>query len=271
MTPFHLAILALVQGITEFLPVSSSAHLIVLPLLLRWEDQGALIDVMAHVGTLASVLVYFRKDVAHMIAGAFDLLGRRLTPGARLALMLIVATPPGLVIAAILYLTDTTDALRDPVLIAWMNLIFALPLWLADRFAPAERTLEQFTLKGAFVTGIAQCFSLLPGVSRSGVTMTAARGLGLSRPEAARFSMLMAIPVLLCFGAAAALDLADGGAGSATLVDGLIVAVLSFLTALGVIALLMKLLERISFLPFVIYRVLLAGVLFAVFGFTVGG
>jgi len=262
---FHLVILALIQGITEFLPVSSSAHLILAPLLMDWADQGPLIDVMAHLGTLVAVLVYFRADVMHMTAGALDVVRGKVTPGARLALLLIAATPPALLAGAALYVTGVVDSLRDPVLIAWMNLIFALPLWLADQFAPRRKTVEDMTMKGALIAGVAQCFALIPGVSRSGVTMTAVRGLGVTRADAARFSMLMAIPILLAFGAAAGLELAMDGA-EASLTDGLIVAALSFVSALAVIALLMRLVERIGFLPFAVYRVALGLILLALFG-----
>src|SRR5690606_16054792 len=127
-------------------------------------------------------------------------------------LMLIVATPPTLALGGVLYLSGAVDALRDPVLIAYMNLIFAAPLWLADRFARTDRDLEKFTVKGAALVGLAQCVSLVPGVSRSGITMTAGRALGLARSEAARFSMLMSIPILLTFGMLAGIDLTREGA-----------------------------------------------------------
>lgn len=270
MPTFHLLVLALVQGITEFLPISSSAHLILMPRLMQWQDQGPLIDVMAHVGTLAAVLLYFRKDVANMTGGGVDLLRGRMTPGARLALMLIVATPPALILGGVLYATGLVDLIRDPSLIAWTTLLFAIPLWLSDRYARADRTLQQFTLKDAALTGLAQALSLIPGVSRSGITMTAGRGLGLARRESAHFSMLLSIPLLLAFGAVAGLDLANGGP-DASLADGLMVAALSFVSALVVIALLMRLVERIGFLPFVVYRIALAVLLFALFGWRIDG
>jgi len=260
MSLFHLILLALIQGITEFLPISSSAHLILLPVLMDWADQGALIDVMAHLGTMFAVLVYFRGDIAQVAAGKLALLKGKMTPGGRLALLVGAATPPVLIGGAILFLTDSTGFLRDPRLIAWATIVFALALWVADSFMPEKRDTESLTFRDAFLIGLAQAVALIPGTSRSGITMTAGRALSMTRPESARFSMLMSIPVLAAFGVVAGIDLYVEGA-QASLTDGLIVMSLSFISALAAIAVLMKLLERMSFLPFVIYRLLLGAAL----------
>ncbi|MFP4517984.1 MAG: undecaprenyl-diphosphate phosphatase [Oceanicaulis sp.] len=196
----QLLILALVQGITEFLPISSSAHLILAPEVTGATDQGPLIDVMAHLGTLFAVLVYFRRDVGQVITGKLALLQGRVTAGGRLVLLIAIATPPVLIFGGLLYVSGLADALRDPLVIAWATLIFALPLWLADHYARQTETAQTLSYKGAFLIGVAQMFALIPGASRSGVTMTAARALSMTRSEAARFSMLMAVPVIAAFG-----------------------------------------------------------------------
>jgi len=258
VTLLHLIILAIVQGLTEFLPVSSSAHLVLTPQLAGFDDQGPLIDVMAHVGTLGAVLVYFRKDVAGVVTGGLQLLRGRMTAGGRLALLVAAATPPALATGAILYAAGLADALRDPRIIIAANLVFALPLWLADRWGASRMEVETMRVRDAVLIGLAQCFAFLPGASRSGVTMTAARALGMTRREAGRFSMLMAIPIIAALGLVATLDLARGAGGGVDLADGLIAAGLSFVAALAAIAAFMSLVERIGFLPFVLYRIALA-------------
>jgi len=261
MTLFQLFILALIQGITEFLPVSSSAHLILAPYLTGSDDQGALIDVMAHVGTLLAVLLYFRRDVMAVLSGAPALLAGRMTPGGRLFLMVAVATPPAILVGGVLYLTGWVDLLRSPAVIAWATLLFALPLWLADRYGPQVKTSETLTWRDAILIGLAQAIAFIPGVSRSGITMTAGRALALTRSEAARFSMLMSIPLIAVLGLSAIAELATGEMAGVALLDGALVAALSFGSAFLAIAALMAVVERVGFLPFVIYRVLLAGVI----------
>ncbi|WP_421789908.1 undecaprenyl-diphosphate phosphatase [Hyphobacterium sp.] len=258
----QLILLALVQGLTEFLPVSSSAHLILAPIAAGLEDQSPLIDVMAHAGSLIAVLVYFWRDLWDIAKGKLAWLSGKMTPGGRLALLVGAATPPILIAGGALYLTGHTDLFRSPLIIGIATLVFALPLWAADRFARSAKTTAELGYGGAFLIGLSQVFALIPGASRSGVTMTAGRALGLSRSEAARFSMLMAIPVIIVFGLVAGLDLAQGGEAGASLGDGLIVAGLSFLSAWAAIAVMMRFVERVGFLPFVLYRIALAAVIF---------
>ncbi|PIW30119.1 MAG: undecaprenyl-diphosphatase [Rhodobacterales bacterium CG15_BIG_FIL_POST_REV_8_21_14_020_59_13] len=257
----QLLLLSLVQGLTEFLPVSSSAHLILAPMAAGLEDQSPLIDVMAHGGSLLAVLVYFWRDIRDVVLGKLAWLSGRMTPGGRLALLVGAATPPVIIAAGALYFTGQTDLFRSPLIIAIATLIFAVPLWAADRFGRTHVTTETLGYGSAFVIGLVQVFALIPGASRSGVTMTAARALGLGRSESARFSMLMAIPVIAAFALVAGLDLAQGGNDGASLTDGLIVAALSFVSALASIAMMMRFVERVGFLPFVIYRLVLAGLI----------
>ena len=257
MSLVYLVVLALVQGITEFLPISSSAHLILAPSVLGQADQGPLIDVMAHAGSLIAVLVYFWRDILNVAQGKLALLTGKVTPGGRLALLVAASMPPVFIVAGGLYAFDLVDALRSPAVIAASTLIFALPLWLAGRYGQQTVAIETMSFKQAALIGVAQLFALIPGASRSGVTMTAGRALGLKRSESARFSMLMAVPVIAAFGLVSGLELARGAEAGASLTDGLIVAGLSFLAAWAAIAILMKLVDRIGFLPFVIYRIAL--------------
>lgn len=258
MTLFQLFILALIQGVTEFLPISSSAHLILAPYVTGAADQGPLIDVMAHVGTLLAVLIYFRRDILAVLGGLPALAQGRITPGGRIFLLVAIATPPAVIAGGVLYALGLADALRSPQLIAWATLIFALPLWLADTYGPQRQATETLKWRDGVLIGLAQAIAFIPGTSRSGITMTAGRALGLTRPESARFSMLMSIPLIGALGAAAALELATGEMAAIALTDGLIVAGLSFVSAYIAIAVLMAVVNRIGFLPFVIYRVVLA-------------
>ncbi|KAA5803808.1 undecaprenyl-diphosphate phosphatase [Alkalicaulis satelles] len=254
MTVFTLILLAVVQGLTEFLPVSSSGHLILAPEAAGFDDQGVLIDLMAHVGSLAAVLIYFRRDVGAVATGKFALLRGQITPGGRLALLIAAATPPVLIFGGILYFAGLAEAMRSPELIAWMMIAFAVPLWAADHFGRRIVTTETLGFRSAVLIGLAQALALVPGASRSGVTMTAARAVGMERPEAARFSMLMSVPVIAAFGLVAVIELARGADTGASLMDGLIIAVLSFAAAYAAIAFLMRFVAKIGFLPFVIYR-----------------
>ncbi|MDB2437396.1 undecaprenyl-diphosphate phosphatase [Hellea sp.] len=267
MSWLHLAILAIIQGLTEFLPISSSAHLILTPQLLGWDaDQGPLIDVMAHFGSLFAVMAYFRKDVAGIISGFFDLLSRKLNRNSALALNLIIATPPAMVLAFLLNQFGYDILLRSPLLIAFTTIIFGILLWVSDIKGREEKTTDDLTWKGATIMGFAQALALIPGTSRSGITMTTARFMNMTREESARFSMLMSLPIIGAGGSYALLELMIKPSGTAGLSDGLIVAVLSFLAAYACIALFMKWVSKIGFFPFMVYRLLLgAGLLLWIF------
>ena len=243
MDLIFLIILAIVQGVTEFLPISSSGHLALAPALTGAADQGPLVDVMAHLG---SVLIYFRREVGAALAGKAALLKGRITPGGRLVLLIGAATPPVLLVGFAVYATGVVDLLRDPLVIAAATAGFALPLWLADHYAPKIKTVETLSFRDAILIGLAQALAMIPGASRSGVTMTAARALGLGRSEAARFSMLMSVPVIGALGLLAGIELARGADPGASLSDGLIVAGLSFAVAWASIAVLMRVVDRIT-------------------------
>ena len=255
MTLFHLILLALIQGLTEFLPVSSSAHLILPSQIFGWQDQGPLIDVMAHFGTLFAVIGYFWRDVLSVLKGLLDLARRKLNMESVLALNLILATPPALIIGAAMHFSGLDEVIRSPLLIAFTFIIFGVILWISDIKGARNRTLETMNWKNAINMGLAQSLALIPGTSRSGITMTAALAMGFTREESARFSMLMSIPIIAVGGMFAMVKLATAEAGMANLTDGLIVAILSFFAAYAAIALFMKWVARIGMFPFMIYRV----------------
>ena len=255
MPLFHLVVLALVQGITEFLPISSSGHLILVPCLTGWTDQGPIIDVAVHVGTLFAVVGYFRRDVAAMVTGGAMLLIGRWSSGGRLALQVVLASVPVMVAGLVIHEVGWT-IFRSVGVIAWATIGFGVLLWLADRIAPAHRSLDDLGYGDALVIGLSQALALIPGTSRSGITMTAGRAIGLSRTEAARFSLLLSIPAILGAGTLAAVDIA--AAGDASLgQDALVAAGLAFVSAWIAIALMMRWLRHATFTPFVIYRMVL--------------
>jgi undecaprenyl-diphosphatase len=259
---FQIVVLAGVQGLTEFLPISSSAHLILVPHVTGWDDQGLLLDVAVHVGTLGAVILYFWRDVWAMISGVGRLaLGRR-DPGARLAAHVIVATIP-VIVAGVLYDRYYPGGLRGIEVIAWATLIGGVVLWAADNIAMTVRRIEHLGVADALVIGLVQCLALIPGASRAGVTMTAARVLGMERTDAARFSMLLSIPAILGAGVLKGVELAETGSPALTS-SVLTAAGLAFVFALLAIAVMMAWLKRAGFGPFVLYRIALGGVLLAV-------
>ena len=265
MTLFQLFILAIVQGVTEFLPISSSGHLLITREILVWPDPGPHLDVAVHLGTLGAVLLYFRQDTGRLFAGLGKLCRGRIDADARLFLLLAWATIPVVLVAGVLVMFDLLDSIRQPIIIACATIGFALPLWFADRFFQAEKTAEDIDYRGYLLLGIAQAFSVIPGTSRAGVTMTAGRALGLTRQDAAHISMLMSIPTILVFGGYTGFDLYREGVLSFT-GDIAIATALSFATALFSIWGLMAWLRRASFTPFVFYRLVLgAGLLIWVF------
>lgn len=264
MSLLHIAILAIVQGITEFLPISSSGHLV-----LTWqafdaaglagieqsEHDRLVLDIAVHVGTLAAVCLYTWREIAQMAGGVAGLALGRWSPGARLAALLVVSSIPLVAVGALAMETITTH-LRDTEVIAWATIGFAIVLYVADRSTLTLRRIEHMTFAAGLVIGLAQVLALIPGTSRSGITMTAGRFLGFERFEAARFSLLLSIPALLGAGTLAGYDLHQSGNGVLTHAA-LVGAVLSFFTALAAIVLMMGWLKRASFTPFVVYRILL--------------
>lgn len=257
MPLLHLLILAIIQGITEFLPVSSSGHLILLPRLTGIEDQGQLIDVAVHIGTLGAVILYFKKDSKLAFLGLFHLLtGRFNSHPAKLALLLILSAIPAIIFGIILKLTGLSDALRNITVIGWTMLIFGIVLYFADRNGSEEKVQDDWNTSDAIKFGLFQALSLIPGTSRSGISITGARMIGYNRTDGTKIAMLMSIPVIISSGAFLGTE-AITTADAAGLRDGAIAAFFAFLTALLALNLMMRLLRSVSFTPYVIYRVIL--------------
>jgi undecaprenyl-diphosphatase len=254
----QIIVLAIVQGVAEFLPISSSAHLILVPRVFGWTDQGLAIDAAMHLGTLAAVMVYFRRETADIFRGSFQLLvGRHSSDAARLALKIIAATVPVVIVGFLMKDLIGTE-LRNPLLIAATTTAFGIVLWVADRGQRLRsgRAFEEISPTQAVIIGLAQILALVPGVSRSGITMTAALFLGFKRDAGARFSMLLAIPTTAAAGLLASYELMKAG-DAAVQSDALIAACLAFVVALVAIAGLMAWLRQATFTPFVVYRLAL--------------
>ncbi|RZW02353.1 MAG: undecaprenyl-diphosphate phosphatase [Rhodobacteraceae bacterium] len=264
MPLLHIAIVALIQGITEFLPISSSGHLILLPNLTGLADQGQAIDVAVHVGTLGAVILYFRTDVRRVIAGLPKVARRQIDDqNAALALGLIVATIPVVIAGFLMKLTNLDDAVRSIAVVGWTTLIFGLVLFWADRTGPEERTAEDWSIRHALTMGLWQVLALIPGTSRSGITITGARQLGYKRHDAARLAMLMSIPTILASGLLLGAEIATQMNGALAL-DAAIGAAFAFVAAFAALHFMMRLLNSVSFTPYVIYRVVLGVVLLAI-------
>lgn len=251
----EIIILAIVQGITEFLPISSSGHLRAAAEILGIPGSTLAIDVAVHVGTLGAVIIYFRRDIVRILVGVVQLATGARTDAGLLGLYLMAATVP--VFIAGFYGREFIDSeLRTLEIIGWMSIGFGIILWWADRTGMTVLSLEHLTARNAIIIGVAQVLALVPGTSRAGVTITAARLLGYERSEAARFSMLLSIPAIAGAGLLITLELA--ASGDATLNRGAVIAgILAFITALAAIAFLMRWLKFSGFAPFVIYRVLM--------------
>ncbi len=264
MSLFHLFIVAIIQGVTEFLPISSSGHLILLPELTGMDDQGQLIDVAVHVGTLLAVIIYFWSDVRDGLIGLPRVFtGRVDTPGARLALGLIIATIPTVIFGAFLHFTGLSDALRSMAVIGWTMLGFGVVLYVADQWGAETKEARDWGVKDALIMGLWQMLALIPGTSRSGITITGARQLGYTREEGARIAMLMSIPTIIASGVLLGAEMAVE-ANAAIMRDAAIAAGLAFGSALLALVLMMRLLRSISFTPYVIYRVILGIILLVI-------
>ncbi len=262
MSLLHLVVLALVQGITEFLPVSSSGHLILVPVFTGWEDQGLLMDVAVHVGTLGAVILYLLGDIAGIIAGIFNVARGRRDPRARMAAYVIIATIP-VIIAGYFMNKYYPGGFRSITVIGWAMLGFGIFLALTDWLGMTVRRMEHIRISDALIIGVFQVLALIPGTSRAGITMSAARLLGMERPDAARFSMLLSIPAIAGAGVLKGLELHQSGNAQLT-GDALVVGGMSFATALVAILIMMAWLRRASFAPFVFYRMVLGCVLLAI-------
>ncbi|HEX2075271.1 MAG TPA: undecaprenyl-diphosphate phosphatase [Geodermatophilus sp.] len=263
-------VLGLVQGLTEFLPISSSAHLRVVGEAFGWGDPGAAFTAITQIGTEAAVLLYFRRDIWRIIRAWVLSLGNRSRPhdpDARMGWLIIVGSLP-IVVLGLLFQEDIETTFRDLRIVAIALVAFSLILYWADRVGTKKRQLDQLTVRHGIGFGFAQALALVPGVSRSGGTITAGLFLGYSRAAAARYSFLLAIPAVLGSGFFQAYEALTGDVAGEGVSWGptILATVLAFGVGLTVIAWLLRYLDRGSFTPFVVYRVVLGLLILALVG-----
>ena len=258
---FQVTILAVLQGATEFLPISSSGHLILPSLIFAWNDQGLTFDIAVHVGTLFAVLAYFRDDLQRLVfALTLSVFQRKHSEDSKLAWMLLAATiPAGL--SGLLFATQVEQYARSLILIGFTSIIFGLLLFVSDRSGSKQLTLANMNWKTAILIGFSQVLALIPGTSRSGVTMTAALFCNLDRAAAARFSFLLAIPIIAASGLLRGIQFLQTDTESVEWIVLLYAIFISAVVAYLCIHYFLQLIEKIGFLPFVIYRILLGLVL----------
>jgi undecaprenyl-diphosphatase len=260
MTVFQAIVLGLVQGLTELLPVSSSAHLALTPYFLGWQDPGLSFDVALHIGTLLAIVWYFRAEWIDMIASAWRIARTRRVETVhdrRLVYLIVATTPAG--IGGVLLNDLAKSTFRSPYVIGTTLIVLGLLLWVVDRRSPRSRMIEEITLRDAIVVGCAQVLALVPGVSRSGSTITAGRLMHLDRPSAARFSFLMSMPITLAAVVFEAPEALRAEGLSVPLLAGVAAAAVSSWLAITV---LLRYVSKHSFGIFALYRVLLAAVVF---------
>lgn len=255
ISELHAIVLGAVQGLTEFLPVSSSAHLVLIPWLLGWDDPGLAFDVALHLGTLLALLIYYRREWVGMVA---SLMGND-PPRRRLLLLLIVASVPGTIIG-LLFEKQAETVFRSPILIACALALLGVVLWASDVMGSQARKMDRLTLGDALLIGLSQALAIVPGVSRSGSTITTARILGVERQDAANFSFLMATPIIAGAGLLESRKIFHAGIDAA-LVSGFVTS-----TVFGLIAIagLVKFVRTRTYRPFAVYRIIAAILVIAV-------
>ena len=260
MTTLQIVVLAIVQGLTEFLPISSSGHLVLVPYLVEWTDQGLAFDVAVHFGSLIAVCVFFREDIMGLLRGGLRILGGDVSsPQSYMALAIALGTIPAAA-AGLLFASWIESNLRDPAIIVYTLSGYGILMALADRYARREKGISQIRIRDAVIIGLAQALSLVPGTSRSGVTITAGRLLGFERQDAARFSFLLSAPVILLatLYKGGEMVLGDVPVAWGELALGVAVsAVVAYLS----IDFFMRFVSRIGLAPFAIYRLALAGLI----------
>jgi undecaprenyl-diphosphatase len=254
----HAAVLGALQGFTEVLPISSSAHLILVPWLLHWPESGLTFDVALHLGTFIALTFYFRRDIVEMAASFFEALGSRTldTPAKRLPFLIIAATVPAAVIGK-LFEDQLEELFRsNPLLIASVLIVFGIILGIADFAGKKRKSLDEITPTSAVTIGLLQCLALIPGVSRSGITITAGLMLGFTRENAARFSFLLSLPIVIGAALLKTVHLARHGIPTGEGVPMLVGITVSAITGYISVAFLLKFVQKHSISPFVWYRVL---------------
>ena len=255
MSIYYIFLLAVIQGLTEFLPVSSSGHLAIIPNITGQTDQGQFIDVAVHIGTLGAVILYFWSDVKSAFLGFFKLLaGDRSSSGSKLAILLIIATVPVIIFGLILKVSGYGDDLRSIKVIGWSMLIFGVLLYWVDQNSLQDKVEQNWNTIDAIKLGIWQAIALIPGSSRSGMTITGARRLGYTRIDSAKISMLMSIPTIIASGTLLGAEVIIDANWQAAKV-GIIAAIFSFFAGIFALTLMMQLLKFVSYTPYVFYRI----------------
>lgn len=260
----QIVVLALVQGLTEFLPVSSSGHLILVPQLFGWQDQGLAFDVAVHIGTLSAVILYFRKDVWLMSRDwSRSIITRQPTSNSRLAWWVIIATLPAVAFGLVIH-GDLEETLRNPLIIAATTIGFGILLWWSDVKGKQIKDEYSLSFKDILIIGFAQALALIPGTSRSGITITAALMTGLTREAAAKFSFLLSIPIISGAGILKLKDLLEytGQVDWQAIIGGTII---SGISAYIIIAVFLKWIQQIGMAPFAWYRFALGALLIYMF------
>jgi len=273
MPLYQAIVLAIIQGLAEFLPISSSAHLVIVPDLLHWKDPGLSFDVALHLGTLVAVLVYFFRDWVQVILNGIGISYRGARPDENsrsLLWLLILGTIPG-ALAGFKFEKYADQSLRSPFIIGACMILFGLLMWFADKASTARTGLDQLTGFDAVTVGIAQAFAIIPGVSRSGITLTAARFRGFGREAAARFSFLLSTPIIAGAAAKKAWDLHKDGLPEDMKIPYIVGIAVSAVVGLAVIAFFMKYLRHNSLTIFVWYRILFGIIVIALAFFRVIG
>lgn len=260
MTWLQIVVLAIVQGLTEFLPISSSGHLVLVPTMFGWGDQGLAFDVAVHFGSLLAVCLFFRSDLAAIIHGGLQVVGQRTDAvESRLALGIALGTVPAAV--AGLTLAGWIEAnLRDPSVIVYTLSGYGVLMVAADMLGRRERKIVDVRVRDAVLIGLAQALALVPGTSRSGVTITAGRMLGFARQDAARFSFLLSVPVILLASVYKTIEMVTGPAAVPWGELGVAVAISGIVAYLS-IGFFMAVVSRVGLMPFAVYRLVLAGVI----------
>ncbi len=260
MTTVQIVVLAIVQGLTEFLPISSSGHLVLVPYLVEWTDQGLAFDVAVHFGSLLAVVLFFREDIAGLFRGGLQILGGDVrSPQANMALAIALGTIPAAA-AGLLFAGWIEQNLRDPSVIVYTLAGYGILMALADRYARRDRAIAQLKIRDALIIGAAQALALVPGTSRSGVTITAGRLLGFERQDAARFSFLLSAPVILLATLYKGGEMVFGDnpvAWDELALGVLVSAVVAYIS----IEFFMRFVTRIGLAPFAIYRLALAALI----------
>ena len=252
---WYYILLAFIQGITEFIPVSSSAHLLILPFILNVKDQGVIVDIIAHLGSLFAIIYFYRKDIFILIKNFFSVSGDK-----KLSFNIIVAMIPVAILGLIFVLFDVN--LRNPFIVVFTSIVFGILLYVADKFSKGQKDINEITIKDSFIIGLMQALAIIPGVSRSGSTTTGALFCNIKRSSALKFSFLLAIPAIVMAGLGGVLKLLKGNGQLISMTNVLIVFFASFIFSLITIKFMTKYINKNSFKVFAIYRIILGLVLF---------